>query len=148
MNSLVCIADCPVCGERTVGVAVPSKDGLAYLCNTCIRRFAANMDKSYDLPIEPQQPTLTNVNYYGPDWAKVRAAILERDGYNCQDDGHRRAGGSHPTDKLVVHHRKPLREFGGDYNAANIPENLITLCTLCHGRWHKELNRQYREMAQ
>ena len=53
------------------------------------------------------------------DWRDVRAEVLERDGYRCQQCG--------SQDNLDVHHRQ-ARHQGGDAS----PENLVTLCERCH----------------
>lgn len=82
---------------------------------------------------------------YGPDWKTIHDEILLRDQRTCQDADHRAVEGADLGDSLVVHHIKPLKEFGGDYVAANQPANLITLCTVCHGRWHSALIRRKRE---
>ena len=55
----------------------------------------------------------------GRPWKRIRAAILRRDKYTCQDCG----GGS----VLEVHHIVPVREGGSDH-----PDNLTTLCVDCH----------------
>jgi DEAD/DEAH box helicase domain-containing protein len=82
------------------------------------------------------QGVLFTPNDYGPDWDKVRAEILERDGHHC-----RKCGAGEPPDRSHdVHHIRPFREFGYVRGAnqndrlANAPENLITLCRACHHR--------------
>jgi group II intron reverse transcriptase/maturase len=55
------------------------------------------------------------------DWRDVRAEVLERDGYRCQQCG--------SQDNLDVHHRQ-ARYQGGD----DSPENLVTLCEHCHSQ--------------
>jgi ATP-dependent DNA helicase RecQ len=59
----------------------------------------------------------------GWQWAKLRAAVRERDG-GCVRCG--------STVRLEVHHVLPLVEGG-----SNEPGNLITLCRRCHGRSHR-----------
>lgn len=140
---------CAGCGSLKPGAVLSAyqKDeapGLLALCDMCIvdlveavrdRREAERLRSTVD----SQAPVNVGVTHYGREWPAIRARILERDGNTCQDEGHKQAGGSDPRDRLVVHHIKPLREFGGDYNTANQEENLITLCTMCHGRWHSRL---------
>lgn len=111
---------------------------LFQVCNDCLLTMTSVADMASMDPA-PTPDIDIRVNYYGPNWADIRAAILQRDGNTCQDEGHKRAGGSDHRDKLVVHHIKPLKEFNGDHEAANQGTNLITLCTLCHGRWHSRL---------
>lgn len=65
------------------------------------------------------------VNDYGPHWSRIARAIRKRDGHTCQICRKRRRG-------LDVHHIKPLRDFGGDLDAAHHSQNLITLCRRCH----------------
>ena len=55
-------------------------------------------------------------------WQQARAAARKRDGERCRQCG--------STDRLQVHHIKPLAE-GGDKYAL---ENLMTLCHDCHVR--------------
>lgn len=87
-------------------------------------------EKIYDIVPEASRETLN----YGSNWAKIRQRILECDDYECQNCGidnenHRSQRGY----ELHVHHVRPLREFS-DVEAANQPENLITLCASCHGK--------------
>lgn len=71
--------------------------------------------------------------YYGPNWHEARRTVLERDNKKCQhcglsrDEHYDRVGRD-----LEVHHRTPLREFDDNYEEANDPENLVTLCSGCH----------------
>ena len=68
---------------------------------------------------------------YGPDWYDIANRTRKRDNYTCQVCGKRRKG-SLRKKALHVHHITPLRAFGGDYEAANHPDNLVTLCKSCH----------------
>jgi 5-methylcytosine-specific restriction endonuclease McrA len=146
-RAIACKVSCMLCGDAYAdGIAIASGDPgnqpwLFRACNSCV-------DEMTDARAEDRKITAitkrseSSSSYYGPDWQMVRATILARDGNACRDEGHIAAGGSTPRDRLVVHHIKPLKEFGGDYNAANVFDNLITLCTLCHGRWHARLNQE------
>ena len=81
-------------------------------------------------------------NDYGPNWAKQRNAARARDGYRCQGCGLPEPDGH----TLDIHHRIPFRAFiaeaslrGGlppdqAWQAANVLENLVTLCHACHQR--------------
>lgn len=126
----------------------PGKPYLIELCIDCISDMARSLkDAGFLAPkarIDVEEEPKRTSPYYGPNWPFIRQQILERDGNTCRDEGHVAAGGSDPGDTLVVHHKKPLREFGGDYTSANLPDNLIALCTLCHGRWHAKLNQEAR----
>ena len=74
--------------------------------------------------------------YLQRDWRKVRKQALERDNYTCQSCGnpypHYLYSKNGP--RLVVHHKTPRSKGGAD-----ALENAETLCTICHGRKHKEL---------
>ena len=71
---------------------------------------------------------------YGPEWPGIREGILRRDGYRCCLCG----AEAQPDHPLEVHHLTPLRTFLAQYprqaalRFAHAPENLITLCPVCH----------------
>jgi DEAD/DEAH box helicase domain-containing protein len=89
---------------------------------------------------------LSDPNDYGPNWPRQRDAARARDGYRCQGCGAAELGGRQHD----VHHRIPLRAFVADptrrgdglnrlpaeraWEAANVLENLVTLCAACHHR--------------
>jgi 5-methylcytosine-specific restriction endonuclease McrA len=54
----------------------------------------------------------------------VRNEVLQRDGWKCQLCGSMR--------NLEVHHQKFRSRSGED-----TPDNLITLCVICHTRMHR-----------
>jgi hypothetical protein len=56
-------------------------------------------------------------------WLEIRSKILLRDHFRCQECGYYK--------HLEVHHIVPKSKGGGDN-----PENLVTLCTRCHGKVH------------
>lgn len=147
-RAVACQVKCDICGEDADGVAIAIGGGakrppsLLEMCEPCISLVEQCRHDNYDYEL-PRR-----VNDYGPRWMEIRASILARDGNQCQDEGHKRAGGSKPDDNIVVHHIKPLREFNGDHETANQATNLITLCKQCHGRWHAELDRQAKAMQQ
>lgn len=60
---------------------------------------------------------------YGPEWRKLRALIMERDGYLCQEC--KRAGYIKPA--YAVDHIKSKGEGGTDD-----PQNLEAICKKCH----------------
>lgn len=66
---------------------------------------------------------------YGPDWLKISAQVRKRDNQTCKVCGKTKG---EVGKSLDVHHIKPLRSFDGDYETANHPDNLITLCASCH----------------
>ena len=81
-------------------------------------------------------------NEYGANWPTQRDAARARDGYRCQGCGTAEA----PGRQHDVHHRIPFRSFLADpalrgglaqsfaWQAANVLENLVTLCPACHHR--------------
>ena len=79
-------------------------------------------------------------NEYGANWPAQREAARARDGYCCQGCGMVEM----PGRQHDVHHRIPFRAFLADptfrgglaqecaWQAANVLENLISLCPACH----------------
>jgi len=70
--------------------------------------------------------------YYGASWWRNRPTVLERDGFKCvicgiPQEEHRDVFGR----GLEVHHITPFGEFDA-HEAANDPQNLITMCRNCH----------------
>jgi hypothetical protein len=71
--------------------------------------------------------------YYGPNWPHQAKLARERDGHTCQ------VCGVHQFNpRLDVHHRRPRREFGEDYEAMNALDNLVSLCKSCHLRLERK----------
>ena len=66
----------------------------------------------------------------GPNWQKIRRAVLERDNYTCQRCGITEAEYGRALD---VHHIQRRGDYS-DQRQANRLENLITLCDRCHGQ--------------
>lgn len=141
--------DCVICGMPGVGVAIAAVspgDGdapeLVEICLGCV-------DEMFDTAKVLQRrmrPASTRHADYGPDWDRVRTSIGERDGWLCQDEEHAKVGGNDRGEKLLVHHIRPLRTFNGNYLAANQPDNLITLCEKCHGKWHGAIRKAENAM--
>ena len=78
-----------------------------------------------------------NDRYYGPNWAAARLVALERDQYICQCCGISK-------EQLDVHHIISRKAFNGDWDSANAPGNLITLCSSCHARLHALEENHFR----
>lgn len=70
-------------------------------------------------------------------WGGISRRIIKRDNHTCQDCGWK-AGMPVPKRydphcfTLQAHHIMPIKEGG-----KSIDSNLITLCELCHIKWHK-----------
>ncbi|MCU0860830.1 MAG: HNH endonuclease, partial [Methanomassiliicoccales archaeon] len=94
-------------------------------------------------------------------WPKLKAAILRRDRYTCQDcgavfgrarrrshdPGSNRGRGGYRWESLEVHHIVPRSRGGSDH-----PGNLKTLCPDCHCAYTEQLrhdskNARLRESA-
>lgn len=73
----------------------------------------------------------------GKGWRRTRELIRIRDNRTCQICGVTEEG---LGKKLDVHHIIPYREFD-NFEEANKPDNLISLCPSCH---HKEENRTFK----
>lgn len=67
---------------------------------------------------------------------EVRAAVLERDKWTCQDCGWNRAKENRddPRHNLELHHKVQHKDKGSNEN----PNNLITLCNVCHDKKHRK----------
>lgn len=64
---------------------------------------------------------------------EVRQYVRKRDQYRCQNDDCRRICTDHPDIEHHVHHITPV-SWGGSHD----PENLITVCNVCHRRLHQK----------
>lgn len=69
--------------------------------------------------------------YHTKRWHKLRAAVLRRDGYQCQRC--KRYGRLRQAS--TVHHIKHLDEYP---ELACDPKNLVSLCAACHNEMHPE----------
>lgn len=146
-------ATCLACGDFTWAtvLAATEKEELPWLlalCDDCLRVMTSEAmprwreEEASIGKFQAEHRSTKRFPYYGPNWDAIRRKTLDRDGNQCRDEAHVEAGGSKPDDNLVVHHVKPLREFAGNYEAANVDSNLITLCKICHGREHARLKRE------
>lgn len=71
---------------------------------------------------------------------KLRAKILDRDGYKCCDCGAKPEPGNDV--KLEIHHKKPVKNSDGQTEGLNDEENLQALCQTCNrGRSNKILSK-------
>ena len=78
-----------------------------------------------DMIIDP------NTFYRSKRWEKLRASVLRRDGYMCQEC--RRYGRMRQAQ--TVHHIKHLDEYP---ELAYDPKNLKSVCAACHNKLHPE----------
>lgn len=65
---------------------------------------------------------------YGSNWYRQKRKAKKRDNHTCQVCGYRTGGKRF----LDVHHIIPIKKFNGDWQKANMLENLISLCRRCH----------------
>lgn len=128
---------------RRVGEVVDRAPSIAdmrergrYSPNTLRHRFGSWNRAVEEAGFDPRGGTLDGepVGDYGPNWEDQRERALIRDNYRCQECGttaeeHYERHGM----ELHVHHIRPAREFT-DAERRNALENLVTLCTVCHGR--------------
>ena len=70
-------------------------------------------------------------NYKSRRWIRFRAAVLRRDGYQCQRC--RRYGRIRQATE--VHHIRHVDEYP---EMAFTPENCVSLCHACHNAQHPE----------
>ncbi len=71
-------------------------------------------------------------SFYNSLWARQRLLALKRDGCRCVY--------CHAATRLLVHHRRPLRDFLAEaVRLAHGLDNLETTCEVCHGRQHSRL---------
>ena len=69
-----------------------------------------------------------------PKWSKKRATIIKRDKYKCTVCG--------STELLHVHHTY----YQKGLKAWQYPNNsLLTICSICHKKWHDEHELEFRE---
>lgn len=71
-----------------------------------------------------------NKYYRGTNWDKQKRIVLKRDNHQCQVC--KVNVGAKEMHNIGVHHIKPYRLFNEDWNSANDPKNLITLCRKHH----------------
>lgn len=107
----------PLCGGH------PERNGFLGLCYRCpfaIREGGAVFCEEFGITIRARE------KYALRGWKEVRTAIMGRDGGRCAICGR--------DDDLHVHHI--------DLDPTNdAPENLVTLCSICHARAHTDLRR-------
>lgn len=108
--TMIHIHECPTCAAATVQTSAGEK-----------RLGAATLERARCDAVVVQ-PGHRARNAIPPT---VRRAVLERDRHRCQSPGC-----SH-TRFLEIHHKRPVARGGG-----NEMENLVTLCSGCHGLVH------------
>jgi len=68
-------------------------------------------------------------------WRAVRQAALARDDYRCTVHEYEDGPRCWETEKLIVHHLKPVNDGGDRFGI----DNLVTVCRKHHAAWHKLL---------
>ncbi len=101
------LACCVRCGDL-------HKDRSSSTCASCTRP----RHRPYS-----RQRNESNSFYSSARWRRARAAVLDRDGYQCVKCG--------KASDLTVHHRTALTV---DPSLALEPDNLVTICRRCHSR--------------
>lgn len=128
---------CPHCGGRH-----RQGSGAEHLC-AAWSGYKALLKEMRSIDQRPEGTTLPCYPADAPGWmprvlwSKVKASILRRDGYTCQDCGAVFRGGSgirRKSGSLEVHHIIPRSRGGSDH-----PMNLKTLCPSCHRAYTSEL---------
>jgi hypothetical protein len=107
------IHECPTCAKA----AVQTPQGEMEITKTEVG--AARCDAAIHKPGERNTSTIP---------PRVRREVLARDRHRC------RRKGCHHNRFLDIHHIIP-RAAGGTHD----PENLVTLCTACHGLFHERI---------
>lgn len=105
--------NCAICGKE---FTVPYSADLYKNVRTCSWECRQEYEKQY-----PRKYKLNPIRQY---LAEQKEIALKRDNYTCQKCGSK--------ENLELHHIKKRRLFGGDYNAADNANNLITYCHTCH----------------
>lgn len=85
--------------------------------------------------LEPPPDQLTEPIYkpgYGPEWSTIRQEVLRAAGHRCAMC-HRHISG----ENAEVHHRTKLRD--SNRRQANLLENLVALCPMCHSKAERGL---------
>ena len=78
-----------------------------------------------------------DIGYYGPNWLYQRRLARKRDQLTCQDCGRTEEDYGK---ELSVHHIIPFRNFNGEWERANVLNNLICLCEYpCHRKKHSNM---------
>lgn len=118
---------CAFCGRRYKTTIHQIRLRGSRFCSTKCKNAQMSIDRRGEKNPHWSGGTL-GADAYGPNWGRQRRRAAKRDKHTCQNCGYQ-AGGDHILD---VHHIIPLRDFDGDWQAANKLSNLITLCRPCH----------------
>lgn len=125
------VRKCKTCGKEILRTPSSIKKNVNCYCSR--KCMTIDYQKNRDRWIGENNPNWKDGTkiYYGPNWRKVSDKIIERDNHECCRC-HMKESELPKSWKLQVHHIIPLRKFK-DFKEANRPENLITLCSRCHG---------------
>jgi 5-methylcytosine-specific restriction endonuclease McrA len=115
---------CEVCGKQYECV-LSVADESHFCSNACHGKFRSAHSLGNKNPNWKGGETL----FYGSNWQQQREAARRRDKYACQRCGISEIELGYELD---VHHLQSLRTFNGDWQSANVLDNLLCLCKVCH----------------
>lgn len=124
---------CSECGKQIQRFNNETKAREHLFCSSdCKNKFHSKQMSGSNNP--NWQHGQSDTHIYGPEWDSIRKCVLERDEYECSicglsNDAHRRSY----RGELEIHHIRPIAEFTS-HEQANQTENLISLCSRCHGK--------------
>jgi len=114
---------CKYCGKAYT--VIPSRADISRFCSRKCKNAVQTKEFS-----GPNNPSWKGgpIDDYGHNWESQRRLALERDKV-CLLCGAPRSQCGYELD---VHHIIPMREFDGNWEAANCLSNLVALCRNCH----------------
>jgi len=118
------------CGAKTARAFWNSGDSMKRSCKYCgrIHKLGYVCPQKPKLHGEHHDDTIRQFRASGT-WTRIRAEILERDGYRCRVCEARHEPRRYNPKRLSVHHIVPLAD---DMSRAEDAGNLITLCDKHH----------------
>lgn len=120
------LQECDECEEE---FKVPPHKGERRFCSDdCFREWERKQFGGENA--RPSDKNRNPIYQYGREWPDVRARVLARDNRKCQFCG--------TEGQLSAHHILRYHGFGaGDKDKANDPQNLVSLCSTCHGKFER-----------
>lgn len=135
--------ECNICGtvfqKNNWGI-----NGDTTLCSPeCVSEYLSSIRQGSDNPAW----TGGTVTYYGPNWDDQRRKALKRDGFECQLCGiDQKENLVRYETQLHVHHIVRFKSFDGDFAAANVLDNLVTACNVCHRKLEQQGEQEQRTL--